>query len=802
MRNAKPLHVLSSSVSFLLLPIMDSLNFHKTDSVPGSLEGYGLGSFDSITMPNNSHAGSMRPSTNGTFWQMQYQQLQIKYNMLEMDSNSTRRAYMDLGGKLELALKAVEAATLGLEGGLKRIDDGVQKIDDNIKKLTMLRDKMKSTFSTAGSATATTSYPIHPPRRDENFSEKVCWTTEDLDKYSKTAADAAEQPLNKALRFLRHKDGSIIDPARVAVLREHFRQCLNQVSREGKPVPNYGDVGVETLRYIQHEMYQQFPEINYCDDHWKFKRLWQVAYSSWKQSRADLFPPKGRSIKSERTTPALLSHTPTPALITHKSTHPALPPLSITATTRPSLDFSTLIALDSADNPDAVIPAHQSLDSVDSSSLPDERSAATLPPRHSSNKRMHSSENNTSDTANKRQKTDDATVRYKVINPLYVRPAFATFLLIDEARMNVTLIDTGNVISPMLPSDSSGNPPAPASQAGDASADGHASSQGQLGGQSVAAKATKATLPRTKAWVLGLKVTAFNLFAHDCRRKDDKAQYAATKTAWDSIKGNEEYKHYVKRAKDIAKSHNSLDVYFAEVDKGNAGKSGAEVATIAWDWLAYPNFSLGLRLEELELSVEAWRNHSDCLPDSYSHIALPRLSSVRLSQYTHTVLAYIVAPRLTHVDLSLSTEASGDGDVFASLLALLERGENSMEALKVEHVFVESAAYFVRCLGKLTSLTSLSINGYPGTRTLMDATTLKTLSCSSMLPNLQHIVVHYLGGIWPATLDAWYAFLDWRSRERMYEGVVVKALVYVDADVPDRGLRAPSPDYGSAMFDL
>ncbi|KAI4517140.1 hypothetical protein K525DRAFT_273904 [Schizophyllum commune Loenen D] len=551
---------------------MNSLNFHKTDNnVPGSLEGYGLGSFDDITLPNNSHASSMHASTNGTFWQMQYQQLQIKYNMLEMDSNSTRRAYMDLGGKLELALKAVEAATLGIEGGLKRIDDGVQKIDDSIKKLTVLRDKMKNPSPTAGSAGIATSHAIHPPSRDEDFSKKVCWTTADLDEYSKTAADAAEQPLNKALRFLRHKDGSIIDPARVAVLREHFRQCLNQLSRDGKPVPNYGDVGVETLRYIQREIYQVFPEVNYCDDHWKFKRLWQVAYSSWKQSRADLFPPKGRSIKSDRTTPALLSHTP--AMITCKSTCPASPPSSLTATTRPSLDLSTLIALDGDDNThDAIISAHPSPDAVDSSSLPDEPLAAMIPPRHSSTKRTHSSENDTSDPANKRQKVDDTTVRYKVINPLYVRPALAVVSLIDEVRTNVTLIDTGNVVSPVSQSGSSGIPPAPVIKAGDAAADTYVPSQGQLGGNSVTAKAA---LPRTKAWVLGLKVTAFNLFAHDCRRKDDKAQYAATKTAWDSIKGNEEHKRYVKRAKDIAKSYNSLDVYFAEADKGDAGAEGS-----------------------------------------------------------------------------------------------------------------------------------------------------------------------------------------------------------------------------------
>ena len=207
-------------------------------------------------------------------------------------------------------------------------------------------------------------------------------------------------------------------------------------------------------------------------------------------------------------------------------------------------------------------------------------------------------------------------------------------------------------------------------------------------------------------------------------------------------------------------------------------------------------------LEELELRMETWRNHTDCLPKLYAPITLPRLSSARLSQYTHTVLGYVVAPRLAHLELCLSTEASGDGDVFSSLLALLNRGPNSIESLIVEHVFVESPADFMRCLHKLTRLTTLKVEGYPGTRTLMDTTTLKTLNRSAMLPNLQNIVVYYLGGIWPATLDMWYAFLDWRSQERTCEGVVVKALTKIDTDVPDVSLRAPSPDYGSALFDL
>ena len=93
-------------------------------------------------------------------------------------------------------------------------------------------------------------------------------------------------------------------------------------------------------------------------------------------------------------------------------------------------------------------------------------------------------------------------------------------------------------------------------------------------------------------------------------------------------------------------------------------------------------------LEELELRMETWRNHTDCLPKSYAPIALPRLSSARLSQYTHTVLGYVVVPRLAHLELRLSTEASGDGDVFTSLLALLDRGPNAIESLIIEHVFV------------------------------------------------------------------------------------------------------------------
>ncbi|KAL1666580.1 hypothetical protein GGF50DRAFT_113000 [Schizophyllum commune] len=121
-------------------------------------------------------------------------------------------------------------------------------------------------------------------------------------------------------------------------------------------------------------------------------------------------------------------------------------------------------------------------------------------------------------------------------------------------------------------------------------------------------------------------------------------------------------------------------------------------------------------LEELELRMETWRNHSDCLPRSYAPITLPRLSSARLSQYTHTILACVVAPRLNQVALSLSTEASGDGDVFTSLLALLDRGPNSIDSLTVEHVFVESPVDFVCCLHKLTRLTTMKIEGYPGTR--------------------------------------------------------------------------------------
>ncbi|KAL1697666.1 hypothetical protein EV121DRAFT_298234 [Schizophyllum commune] len=117
----------------------------------------------------------------------------------------------------------------------------------------------------------------------------------------------------------------------------------------------------------------------------------------------------------------------------------------------PSLDLSTLIALDGADiTHDATIPAHLIPGTVDSSSLPNE----PISPRHLSSKRTHSSENDISDSANKRQKVENTAVQYKVINPL----------------MNVTLVDAGNVVLPVSQSDASAIPPAPASKGGDATA--------------------------------------------------------------------------------------------------------------------------------------------------------------------------------------------------------------------------------------------------------------------------------------------------------------------------------------------
>ena len=51
-----------------------------------------------------------------------------------------------------------------------------------------------------------------------------------------------------------------------------------------------------------------------------------------------------------------------------------------------------------------------------------------------------------------------------------MRPALVAVSLIDQVRMNVTLVDAGNVVLPVSQSDASAIPPEPASKGGDATA--------------------------------------------------------------------------------------------------------------------------------------------------------------------------------------------------------------------------------------------------------------------------------------------------------------------------------------------
>lgn len=84
--------------------------------------------------------------------------------------------------------------------------------------------------------------------------------------------------------YLETKNGTPVDSIRLRTIGDRTRQHFTTFQRAKVAPPSWGQLDHDCFTYFRIEMYTEFEEFRYCEDHWKLNFWAQRKYTSWSQT--------------------------------------------------------------------------------------------------------------------------------------------------------------------------------------------------------------------------------------------------------------------------------------------------------------------------------------------------------------------------------------------------------------------------------------------------------------------------------------------------------------------------------------
>jgi hypothetical protein len=130
------------------------------------------------------------------------------------------------------------------------------------------------------------------------------------------------QGINVTARFVEDANGNMLNGWRVSDMRSLSQQIFHQLHQRNLAPEQWRKATREALMYYLSEMYSAFPELRFCDGHWKANRLASRQYSGWyhtnvskrgvkKEDADSADPPKSKSKLSKKRPALTVSTQPT-----------------------------------------------------------------------------------------------------------------------------------------------------------------------------------------------------------------------------------------------------------------------------------------------------------------------------------------------------------------------------------------------------------------------------------------------------------------------------------------------------------
>ena len=89
---------------------------------------------------------------------------------------------------------------------------------------------------------------------------------------------------NEKHPYLETKDGTPVDGIRLRTIGDRTRQHFTTFLRAKVAPTSWGQLDHDCFTYFRIEMYTEFEEFRYCEDHWKLNFWAQRKYTSWSQA--------------------------------------------------------------------------------------------------------------------------------------------------------------------------------------------------------------------------------------------------------------------------------------------------------------------------------------------------------------------------------------------------------------------------------------------------------------------------------------------------------------------------------------
>jgi hypothetical protein len=126
----------------------------------------------------------------------------------------------------------------------------------------------------------------------DNFPEIKFWTKSDWTTAKKDTTASFSRPgergktraakgENVAMSFIKDFNGQPIDGHKATEIRKALRELWVEMDQAGLAPQTWSKVGHTILMNFRQRMYDQFPELTYCDGHWKLDRICTETYSQW-----------------------------------------------------------------------------------------------------------------------------------------------------------------------------------------------------------------------------------------------------------------------------------------------------------------------------------------------------------------------------------------------------------------------------------------------------------------------------------------------------------------------------------------
>ncbi|KAJ7037739.1 hypothetical protein C8F04DRAFT_1180207 [Mycena alexandri] len=161
-------------------------------------------------------------------------------------------------------------------------------------------------FGLPTSGHSLTTAPL-PPLREADYPLVRFWHRTKFTKSdgvspntgpSRRGATAVSQGINVTGQFIEDENGQVVDGFRVSAILKVAGHIWHGFVKGGIAPPTWGQASIAVITLYNNEMCRQFPELRYCAENWKARKLATTNYSSWYTThgtpRAAKEQPKGK----------------------------------------------------------------------------------------------------------------------------------------------------------------------------------------------------------------------------------------------------------------------------------------------------------------------------------------------------------------------------------------------------------------------------------------------------------------------------------------------------------------------------